>query len=96
VRRAASVNVNLKRGIFLQQGAGGTGVIQVNVSEQDGIQVRHAKALHGELFPKRGQRGSRAGVDQRGKIIGPEQRGGDAPGLPSPIQVKQSRSNHRG
>jgi len=95
VRRTASVNVNLKRRIFLDQGAGGAGMIQVYVSQQDGIQVRDAKAVSGKLLPKICQCGAWAGVNQSGKIIGAEERGGNASRLPGPVQVKQGWGNHR-
>ena len=90
MRRPAGVDINLQRRIFLNQCAGRAGVIQVNVRQQNGVQVRDAKAMRLQPFAQSLQRGARAGVDQRVKIIGAKQRGGDAPGLPGPVQVQQS------
>jgi hypothetical protein len=50
VRSTTRVNINLKRRIFFNQCAGGAGVIQVDVGKQNGIQVRHAKAMALEPF----------------------------------------------
>jgi hypothetical protein len=95
VRSAASVDINLQRRIFLNQRTGGTGVIQVNMREQNRIQVRDAKAVNFKLFAQGGQCRARAGVDHSGKVIGAEQRGGDAPCLSGPVQVKQGGNNHK-
>ena len=71
------------------------GMIQMNVREQNGIQVRHAESMQRQLFPQILQSGAGARVDHRGKIIGTNQRGGDAPGFPGPIQVQHGGGNHR-
>jgi len=40
VRKAAGVDVDLDARIFADEGAGGAGVIKMNVSEEDGVHVR--------------------------------------------------------
>ena len=93
---AARVDINLNRRVFLNQSAGRARVIQMNVSQQNGVQVRDAEAMKGKLVAQCSQRGTRTGVNQRSEMIGPEQRSGNTSGLPGPVQIKQSGGNHKG
>ena len=94
MRRPARVDIHLKRGIFPNQSAGRTGVVQMNVRQQNRIQVSDAKMVQGELLAQCAERRTRPRVDDCGKMLGAQQRRGYAPGLPGPVQVQQSRGNH--
>lgn len=47
---AARMHENLEIGIFFQEGAGGTRMIEVDVSEKDGLKIGEAEALQGKLL----------------------------------------------
>jgi len=70
VCRPARVDIHLKRGIFPNQSAGRTGVVQMNVRQQNRIQVSDAKMVQGELLAQCAERRARPRVDDCGKMLG--------------------------
>jgi hypothetical protein len=49
---AARVNINLQMRILLDKGASGTGVIEMNVSEENGFEVWDGTVVNSELLTK--------------------------------------------
>ena len=92
---AAHVNVNLQMRIFLDKGAGGAGVIEMNVGEQNGLQVWDGTVANSELLTKILESRSGARIDERSKIPGPQQRGGNGTRPALPIQIQRGDGIHR-
>jgi len=50
VRRAELVDVNLEAGIFADECAGGAGMVQVNVRDEDGVEIGDGEAVGAKLL----------------------------------------------
>jgi hypothetical protein len=90
----ARVNINLQTRIFLDQGAGGAGVIEMNVGEQNGLQLWDGTVANRELLTKILESRSGARIDERSKIPGKHQRGGNGTRPALPIQIQRGDGIH--
>ncbi len=69
VRRAILVDINGEAGIFAHECTGSSGVVQVNVRKQDGVEIAHADAMSMELLVKSFERRARTGIDNRAVAV---------------------------
>ena len=67
---AARVNINLQMRIFLYKRTAGTGVVQMNVRQENSLQVRDGEVVSGELLAKIRQCRGGTGIHERAKIVG--------------------------
>jgi hypothetical protein len=92
---AAHMNINLQMRIFLDKGTGGASVVKMNVGQKNGLQVIEGAMVNSKLLPKilDGRRGTR--IDERTKILGRQQRGGNGMRPALPIQIQKDDGVHR-
>src|SRR6266852_6390676 len=94
VRRAEFVNVNGEPRIFAHQRAGSAGVIEMDVREQNGIELRHGKPARLQAFAKRGKSRSRTGVDDRAVAVRFQQSSGNGMRMSNPVGVEDADVAH--
>ena len=66
MRRAVLVHVDAQRRVLAREGAGGTGVIEMDVREQNRAHVADLDPAAREAAAQRRQRGGRTRIDERG------------------------------
>jgi len=69
--RATGMHVDLDGWVFLNERPGGSGVVQMNVGQQDGAQIRYAQSLLFKLLPQIAERRGRAGINESNKVFRP-------------------------
>src|SRR5215469_634709 len=94
MRRAAGMHVDLDGWIFLNQRTGGSGMVQMNVRQQDRAQVRYTQPLLFEPLPQIAERRGRAGINERHKVFRPIQGGGNAAWFARPVQIERRDCGH--
>jgi hypothetical protein len=72
VAGAAGVDIDPEIWIFTDEFSRGSGVIEVDVGEKDGIEIGDSDAAQAELFAQSFRRGFRTRVDERAMIVGLE------------------------
>ena len=77
MRRAALVHVDAERWIFTDEHAGRTGVIQMDVRQEQRRHIPDRQAGGGERGAQRGQCARRSWIDDRGAAGSVEERGGN-------------------
>lgn len=89
VGSATRMNEDLKMRILFDDGTGGAGVVEMDVSKKDGMDVGKRKTVKSKLFAKSRERGGWAGVDDSNAIGGTEQGGGDGARMSGPKQIEK-------
>jgi hypothetical protein len=92
---AARVDINLQMMVFLEKGARGAGVVEMNVGKENGLKIMDGTMLNGELLVKIPQGRSGTGVDQRAKISGQQQSRGDGTRSALPMQIQRDDGIHK-
>ena len=87
VRRPRLVHVDGDVGVLAHEGAGGPGVVEVDVGEENRPDVGRRDALLAERRAQGVEARRRAGVDEGGPAGVLEDGGGDDPGLAEEVQV---------
>ena len=95
MRRTDLVHVNWKPGIFANQRAAGSGVIHMNVRQQDGVQIAHGQSMRLQLLPKSLQCRTGARVNEHAMAFRFQQRRRDGPWLSHPLVVEYRELVHR-
>src|SRR3974390_3090831 len=85
MRSAALVDVDLQTGVLADQGARRTGMIQVNVGQQDKTQVGNAKPSVVQLRAQRVDRRAGSRIDESGDVIIANERAGDRTRMSDPV-----------
>lgn len=92
---AFAVNVNAEPRIFAQQRAGGSGVIEVDVREQDRFEIGKFYAVGKQLRAESFERGGGTGIDDGGvAVVGCEESGGDGARTAIPVDVEDGEGRH--
>jgi hypothetical protein len=94
VERAALVDVHAQVGIFADEGAGGSGVIEVDVGEEDGFEIGEGESAGKELGAQNFECGGRAGVDDGVVTASFEQGGSDGVRAAGPVEVERGGGGH--
>ena len=94
VRRASFVHVNRKAWIFAHERADRTGVIEMDVREENGVEVLDGESVGLEMGTEGGQGGCGAGVDEGADSGGFEQDGTDGTRTAGPLQIEDARRCH--
>ena len=94
VEGAALVHVNAEAGIFADEGAGGSGVIEVNVGEEDGFEIGDGESAGAEFGAQSFERGGRAGIDDGVMAAGFEESGGDGVRAAGPVEIERGGGGH--
>ena len=55
MRGATRVHINSQARIFPDEGAGRTGMIQMNVGQKESVEIADAQAMNGQLFAEVGE-----------------------------------------
>ena len=96
MRCAFGVNVNGKARVFADECAGGAGVVQVDVGEEDGVEIADTDAASVEGMAQGLDRGARTGVDDGAMAVRFEKRGGDGVRASHPEIVEGGDRRHGG
>ena len=94
MERALGVNVNAETGIFANQGAGGSGVIEVDVGEKDGFEISDGESARKQLGAQSVERGGRAGIDDGVMAAGFEKSGCDGVWAAGPVEIERGGGRH--
>ena len=94
VASAQFVDVNTQARIFAQERAGSAGMIQVDVSEKERIQVRDRDAPALKLAAKHGEGNRRAGVNESQLAIAFEEATGDGARMAEIFDVDSCGNRH--
>ncbi len=89
VRCAAGMDENPERRIFADEFAGGTRVIQMNVSEKNGVEMRDGETLGRKVFAKSVDCRGRTGIDQCGEIGVAKKSRSDGARTSQPEEIKR-------
>jgi hypothetical protein len=95
VRGAAGMHVDLEARVFADKFAGGSGMIEVNVREQDEVQVGNAEAVQSKLFAQSGNGGGGPGINDGRGVLGAQQGGGNRTRMAAPVQIDGNGWAHR-
>jgi hypothetical protein len=87
VSSAAGGDVNPKAWIFADERPSGSGVVKVDVSQEDGIEVGNRETVPSELFIKSGESRGRPGINERHAVFGAQEGGGNRATMAGPIEV---------
>ena len=93
MRRADLGDVHAQLGVLADERAGGAGVVEVDVREQQVADVGELEAAVGERLLQRREAGGRAAVVQREPVVGLEQVAADD-ALVLVVQVDQVGAGH--
>ena len=96
VNCSPSVNKNLQMRILLEKRAGGAGVVEVNVREENRLEVADGAIVEGELFTKIPKRGGWAWIDKSAEIPGAQECGRDGTRTALPVQIQGGNEIHSG
>jgi len=88
--------MNSQSRIFTDEGAGSTGMIQVNVGQKESVKIADAQAVNGQLFAETGNRGRWPGINQCDSVTGTKQGRGDGAGMAGPVQIEKGCGCHKG
>ena len=93
MRRAEFVHVDREAGILADERAGGPGVVQVDVREEDGVEIAHGEAMSLKTLTKSIERGAWARVHDGMVAVRFEQRGsyGARPAHPEIVECGDGR-----
>ncbi len=91
---SALMHVNAKAGIFSDEGAGGSGVIEVDVGEEDGLEIGDGDSSRMQFGAQRFERGGRAGIDDGVAAASFQESGGDRVWAAGPVKIKRGRGGH--
>lgn len=94
VERAALMDVNAEAGIFADEGAGGSGVIEMDVGEEDGFEIGGGESAGVELGAQSFERGSWAGINDGVMAAGFKESGGDGVRAAGPVEIKRGGGGH--
>jgi hypothetical protein len=94
VERAALVHVNAEVGIFANEGTGGSGVIEVDVGEEDGFEIGDGESAGAEFGAQSFECGGRAGIDDGVMAAGCEKSGGDGVRAAGPVEIERGGRGH--
>lgn len=90
VRRAERMHVHGEARILADERARGSGVVEMDVGEKDGVEVGDGKTARKELLAKRRKRTRGPRVDQRGLAVAFDETGGNRPWMAEPVDVERS------
>jgi hypothetical protein len=94
VESALGVHVNTQIGIFSNHAAGGSGVIEVDVSEEDGFEIGDGESAGAQFGAQCFQSGGWAWIDDGVAAAGFEESGGDGAWAGVPEEVESRGSGH--
>lgn len=69
-------------------------MVEMDMSQKNGVEIGNGETKPGKLFPKRGESGGRARVDERGVVLGAQKGSGDRSRMAGPVQVDESGGSH--
>jgi hypothetical protein len=89
------VHINSQARIFTDEGAGSTGMIQVDVCQKESVKIDDAQTVNGEVLAEMGNRGRWPGINQCHSVAGSKQGRGDGAGMASPVQIQNGCVCHK-
>src|ERR1700730_16102474 len=94
MRRALAMYEDAEIGIFAKQSSACAGMVQMNMREQDGLEVRHGKSASPQLRAQSFQRGGRARVENCVVAVRFKKNSADRVRAAHPIQIEYGSGIH--
>lgn len=94
MRGAFAMNEDPQIAIFAQQSSGCASMIEMNVGEQDGFEIRDGESSSRQLRAQGFQSGCRAGIENRVMPPGFKNNSTNRVRAPHPVKIKYRRGIH--
>jgi len=88
VSGAARVNIDFQKRIFFYKGTSSPGMVKMDVSEEDCLEVRDQQAVKSELLTQGLQSRSGAGINKSTSAVAAKQSRGDGARPSLPVQIE--------